>query len=188
MERSGRYSCMWWDGVCLCCSRQILLLADCDNSSCVCVCVILLIPDTTTLLMWDAVSYSPLHRSSSPSNFLFFSSMLIPLFLLSYLPLPSPILQLLPSPCTLFILFSTLPCSPSPPPYSLPSFFSSLPRFDPSLHPSLRPAGSAGTEAAFVSAVSSILWRRKAEKRGAGRGRGKTWSVDREKNRSGEMG
>lgn len=91
--------------------------------------------------------------------------MLIPLLLLYH---PPPSSKLLPSPCILSSL-------PSPPPYSLPSPFSSLPHFDPSLHPSPCPAGSAGTEAAFVSSVSSILWRRRAEKQEAGRDGQKTW-------------
>lgn len=85
---------------------------------------------------------------------------------------PPPSSELLPSPCILVIFLSSLL---SPPPYSLPSLFSSLPRFDPSLHPSLHPAGSAGIEAAFVSAVSSTLWRRRAEKQEAGRDGQKTW-------------
>lgn len=169
----------------LCCSWQILLLVDCHNcqiSVHVCLseyafgCARYQHDPTHTLLIRDAISNTALHWSSSPWLYPF-QFHVDP----SFTPLPpsstttTTTTLLHPPSCYHPPASSFLSSLLSPPPYSLPSLFSCLPHFDPSLHPSLHHAGSAGIEAAFVSSVSSTLWRRRAEKQEAGRNGQKTW-------------
>lgn len=119
----------------------------CDNALCIwCVCVCVCDPaDIRPHHIIDARAISFLSSASVFSH-------------PSHFHVHPPRSSYLPPSCAVLVLL-TVSHSPSllASAYSLPSFFSSLPRFDLAFPPSPRPAGSAGIEAGFVSPVSSIL-------------------------------
>lgn len=103
-------------------------------------------------------SISPLHLSLSPSGF-FVPSTNFPLFSSFPIALSHPCSPAV-APPPLFIFFSTLPRSPSPPTRSLPSFFPSSPRSDtspPSVPPSALLAQLVQKQPLFSTASCILL-------------------------------
>lgn len=141
--------------LCLCSLRQILLLADCDNSLFMCVCVlvcacvgvsvfvcvreILLIPDTTTQLMWEESQTLLCIYLYLLSSF-FFTCTFIPLFIspLYFLGLHPKCSHphVAPSSFSFLLCWAHSPLHLSLCPHSFAPCLVSIP---PSLRPSLSP-------------------------------------------------